>query len=231
LAGTAPLMTAGNAHVVMLDASATGLPIFARTEFRDAAHLKTHLKDSDRDHNRRRIYIMEGLATDFVSALGGHFWMNPTFWLRQERTCVWSNDFTPVSDALPQPSLINPEESFHVQYCELREFTKALETLPCFCARTKRHVGMTAPRHAENKNEVKSKPLSAEECKHVKRTSPKVEGKGNTTTAIVRRKVSWWSEKTATEGGWDGTLLYQPPADDLLTKKQSSYFAIRNSHK
>jgi hypothetical protein len=212
LTGETPLMTAGGAHVVMLDAAATGPPKFTRTEFRDAAHLKTHLQGSSHDHGRRRIYIMEGLATDYVSAIGGHFWMDPTFWLRQERTCVWSNDFTPVSDALPQPSLINPDQSFHVQYCELREFNKALESLPCFCARTRRHVGMTAPRQFKNKEKAKDNAIATgmDECKDGSKDKGK--GKGNTTTAILRRKVSWWSEKTASGEGWDGMI----PADPSL---------------
>lgn len=127
--------------------------------------------------------MMEGLAPDFVSVIGGHFFMEPTFWLRQERTCVWSNDFTPVSDALPQPSLLNPDKSFHVQYCELREFNKALENKPFFCKRTRRHVGMTAPRHGVDEN---------------------------STTAIMRRKVSWWCDKYDKDG-WDGMPLVLKP--------------------
>ena len=171
----------GNALVVLLDSDATGVPTFEKTEFRNVAELRTHFSNSPRKHDRRRIYIMEGLAPDFVSIIGGHFFMEPTFWLRQERTCVWSNDFTPVSDALPQPSLLDPNKSFHVQYCELREFNKALENKPFFCKRTRRHVGMTVPRTgSKNENE-------------------------NSTTAIMRRKVGWWCDKYDTEGGWDGT--------------------------
>lgn len=165
----------GNATVVLLDSSADGDPKFELSEFDSCAELQTHLENSSHDHKRRRIYIMEGLAPDYVATIGGHFYMEPNFWLRQERTCIWSNDFTPVSDALPQPSLLNPDKTFHVQYCELREFNKALENKPFFCNRTRRHVGMTAPRT----------------------------GKENTTTAIMRRKVSWWCESTE-DGGWDG---------------------------
>lgn len=128
---------------------------------------------------------MEGLAPDYVATIGGHFYMEPTFWLRQERTCVWSNDFTPVSDALPQPSLLNPKKSFHVQYCELRQFNKALESRPFFCKRTRRHVGMTAPRQ-----------------------------NADTTTAILRRKVSWWCDDITKNGGWDGTMLFTLMADN-----------------
>ncbi|KAF9699339.1 hypothetical protein EKO04_002683 [Ascochyta lentis] len=176
----------GNALVVLLDSDASGHPEFETTEFVNATELRNHFENAPRNQNRRRIYIMEGLAPDFVAAIGGHFYMEPTFWLRQERTCVWSNDFTPVSDALPQPSLLNPKKSFHVQYCELREFNKALENKPYFCKRTRRHVGMTAPRHGEE----------------------------NTTTAIMRRKVSWWCETTS-EGGWDVVILCDPQLAEL----------------
>lgn len=166
----------GNALVVLLDTPSTGQPEFTRTEFRNADELHKHFKDSGSDHNRRRIYLMEGLAKDYISVIGGHFFMEPSFFQRQERTCVWSNDFTPVSDALPQPSLLDPQKSFHLQYCELRQFNKAIENRYYFCHRTGRHVGMTQPRHKED-----------------------------STTGILRRKVSWWNRKTP-KGGWDGIL-------------------------
>lgn len=177
----------GKAQVVLLDASATGQPAFTSTEFRNVAELRTHFENTSHDHKHRRIYLMEGLAPDFIAAIGGHFFMEPTFFQRQERTCVWSNDFTPVSDALPQPSLLHPDKSFHLQYCELRQFNKALENRYFFCERTRRHVGMTAPRHKEE-----------------------------STTGILRRKVSWWSRET-TGGGWDGrsTPFVTPSIDDL----------------
>lgn len=141
---------------------------------------------------------MEGLARDYVATIGGHFYMEPTFWLRQERTCVWSTDFTPVSDALPQPSLLNPDKSFHVQYCELREFNKAVESRPFFCKRTGRHVGMTAPRQG-----------------------------ADTTTAIMRRKVSWWSaDRSEDDKGWDGRHLAPSSTGRSLTLPQSSFFVI-----
>jgi hypothetical protein len=162
---------------VLLDSPATGKPDYKTQEsFDSAAKLQRHFDGTTHDHTRRRIYIMEGLAPDFVKTVGGHFFMEPAFFQRQERTCVWSNEFTPVSDALPQPSLLNPEKSFHLQYCELRQFDKALENRYYFCERTRRHVGMTAPRHKEE-----------------------------STTGILRRKISWWCRVTA-RGGWDGML-------------------------
>jgi Mg2+ and Co2+ transporter CorA len=166
----------GNAGVYLLDSPAFGQPDYAKQEFVSAATLQKHFDESTHDHKRRRIYIMEGLAPDYVATIGGHFFMEPTFFQRQERTCVWSNDFTPVSDALPQPSLLNPKRSFHLQYCELRQFNKALENTYYFCKRTRRHVGMTAPRPKEK-----------------------------STTGILRRKISWWCRETS-NGGWDGKI-------------------------
>ncbi|KAF1829102.1 hypothetical protein BDW02DRAFT_510784 [Decorospora gaudefroyi] len=171
----------GKALVVLLDAPATTQPGFTTREFKSEKELKKHFQhEVTHNHNHRRIYIMEGLAPDYIATIGGHFFMEPTFFQRQERTCVWSNDFTPVSDALPQPSLLDPERSFHLQYCELRQFNKALENRYYFCERTRRHVGMTASRQKEE-----------------------------STIGILRRKVSWWSRKTE-NGGWDVVILCDP---------------------
>lgn len=163
--------------MVLLEASAEGQPDFKKIEFQNKRKLQDHFEERILNPtDRRRVYIMEGLATDYISTIGEHFYMDPAFFQRQERTCVWSNEFTPMSDALPQPSLLDPDSSFYLQYCELRQFSKAIENNPHFCKRTRRHVGMTPPRHKED-----------------------------STTGILRRKVSWWC-KPATDGarGWDG---------------------------
>ncbi|KAH8733044.1 hypothetical protein GQ44DRAFT_766108 [Phaeosphaeriaceae sp. PMI808] len=137
----------GNAQVVLLDVSPTGPTGYRkRQSFKNSVELNNHFQAEPRDHDRRHIYLMEGMSPDYVSVIGGRFFMDPTFFMRQERTCVWSNDFTPVSDSMRQPSLLNPKKSFHLQYCELRQFDKALENRYYFCERTRRHVGMTAPR-------------------------------------------------------------------------------------
>lgn len=166
---------------MLLELPCAEVPEFKETQFRGPENLADHFEDvkstygAEANHGRRRIYIMEGLAKKYVSVLGGHFMMEPSFFQRQERTCVWSNDFTPVSDALPHPSLLDSEKGFYLQYCELRQFNKAIENKPYFCKRTMRHVGMTPPRHKED-----------------------------STTGILRRKISWWCRKTP-KGGWDGT--------------------------
>ena len=135
-----------DAKVVLLDSLAQGQPKFETTRFESVESLKLHLTSSPQNHGRRRIYIMEGLAKGYVAAFGDHFFMEPTFFQRQERTCVWSTAFQPTSDALPQPSLLNPDRHVHLQYCELRQFDEVLSNAPSYCHKTNRHVGMTAPR-------------------------------------------------------------------------------------
>ena len=126
----------GNALVVLLESPATSPPDFSKHEFVNVSTLRKHFQERKEKPPARRIYIMEGLAQDFINVLGSHFFMDPSFFLRQERTCVWSNDFTPTSDALSQPSLLMPKTMFHLQYCELRQFSRIVQNQPFFCKRT-----------------------------------------------------------------------------------------------
>jgi hypothetical protein len=175
-ANEATPLRVGNATVTLLEAPTTGPISFTKHEFVSSAKLQQHFDNSERNHDRKRIYVMEGLATDYIKTIGGEFFMDPSFFLRQERTCVWSNSVTPTSDALPPPTALNPRKMFHLQYCELRHFNKFLPNLPHYCSRTNRHIGMTAGR----KND-------------------------KTTVAILRRKIAWWSQETQ-RGGWDGNF-------------------------
>ncbi|KAF2278222.1 uncharacterized protein EI97DRAFT_448921 [Westerdykella ornata] len=178
-------MRDGNAKVVLLESPPTKQPEFSRTDFKSVTELRRHFEENKDSHAQRRVYIMEGLARDYIAAMGDHFFMDPSFFVRQERTCPWSNDFTPTSDALPPPSSLNPEKTFLLQYCELRQFQASLPNAPFFCNETGRHVGMTAART-----------------------------KNDTTVAILRRKVSWWC-RTTEGGGWDVVILCDPQLRDL----------------
>lgn len=48
----------------------------------------------------------------------------------------------------------------------------------------------------------------------------------DTTTAILRRKVSWWCDDITKNGGWDGTMLSRSWLTITLTHPQSSFSAI-----
>lgn len=182
--GPVPIRESG-AKVVLLQSPATGLPDFQEVLLKpsNAEGLKTYLEGTSQEPEFRRIYIMEGLAKDSIAALGGHFFMDPTLFQRQERTCVWSNEFAPTSDSLPQPSLLDPERHVHLQYCELRSFDEDLSNVPAYCHKTNRHVGMTALRKGKM-------------------------------VAIMRRKVSWWFEKSG-KNGWDSKCYTQTRCIDL----------------
>ncbi|KAF2802596.1 uncharacterized protein BDZ99DRAFT_428324 [Mytilinidion resinicola] len=177
----------GNATVVMLEQDHSSLN-FASKEFKSCSDLQSYFMNDSASpqgpHPRRRIYIMEGLAQDYISVLGSQFFMNPSFFMRQERTCIWSNAFTPVSDSLPQPSLLEPHKSFMIDYCELRQFPQIIPNTAMFCKRTGRHVGMTPSRHEEK-----------------------------STTGMLRRKCSFWSRETQS-GGWDVVVLCDPQLQD-----------------
>lgn len=202
-------LTDGNALVVLLEASVDGAPVFTdEIRFKSTNHLRQHfnsLSENTSSTPKRRIYIMEGLAKEYISIMGGYFFMEPTFFQRHERTCVWSNEFTPMSDMGPHPSLLDPDYNFHLQYCELRQFSKALLNRYHFCKRTGRHVGMTPARHKED-----------------------------STTGILRRKVGWWCRKTE-GGGWDVVILCDPrlvelnPPPQEYDKQTGSYHDISSA--
>ncbi|KAF2261913.1 hypothetical protein CC78DRAFT_535284 [Lojkania enalia] len=178
-----------NATVVLLETENNGKPNFKKEQFKNLAKLKEHFDTTGKEHDKRRVYIMEGLAPEYVSVIGGHFFMDPSFFQRQERTCVWSNEFTPTSDALPQPSLLNPDKTFQIQYCELRHFKENMSNFPYFCTRTGRHVGMTNPRASE--------------------------GFEGSTTGILRRKLGFWCRKTG-NSGWDAIILCDPQLFEVV---------------
>lgn len=140
-----PIKDFTGARVVLLESFAEGTPKFEEFLSKSGGHdnltaLEGHLA-RHRVSGRRRIYIMEGLAKQYIAVLAKAFYMPPTFWQQQERTTLWSNESDPPCNALPPPSFLNPERHVCLQYCELREFNKRLGIDPQFCSKTNRHVG------------------------------------------------------------------------------------------
>ena len=76
----------GKAHVTMLELEQGKRA--RRTDFVSAAELLAHFRHSSRATwaGICCIYIMEGLAPDYIAALGDHFLMEPSFFIGQERT-------------------------------------------------------------------------------------------------------------------------------------------------
>lgn len=172
--GHAPLV-AGNARVAMLEIGQN--ETVQRRDYRGAQDLRRHLESQPSTHSPwRRIYIMEGLAPDFVAVFGTHFLMTPTFFSRHERTVIGSLRHDNPSDMPTLPSLLDPEAAFLVKYQELRLFVKGLSTSMDYyvaCATTGRRIAFL-------------------------RIGDNVEPVG-----IVRRKCSYWARKDS-HGNWDG---------------------------
>jgi hypothetical protein len=151
-----------------------------RCNFASAAELSAHLKHSSRAIGAQncRIYIMEGLAPDFVAALGDHFLIDPTFFMGQERTTRWGLSFEGSKITLELPSLVDSAKSFTIKYYEPRNFGE-IKTFSMWCARTSRNISVT------------------------QNTRPDLHSLKYEPVGIVHRKCSFWSSKL-NKTGWDG---------------------------
>ncbi len=52
-----------------------------------AARLRAHIRS---DARRNELFIMEGLAKDYISILGPHLSVPPSFFVFQERNHIWA---------------------------------------------------------------------------------------------------------------------------------------------
>jgi hypothetical protein len=171
----------GNARVAMLNLE-QGRPA-RRIDFSTAAELSAHLQLSSSEEATEslligRIYIMEGLAPDFIAALGEHFLMDPTFFMRQQRTTLWGLSHEGSKQTPSLPSLIDSENVFLMKYYELRDFD-TIKTLSMWCTRTSRNITVT------------------------RNTRPDLYGLKFEPIGIVHRKCSFWSRKYD-KNGWVG---------------------------
>lgn len=91
----------------------------------------------------RRIYVVEGLDPNFIGILGTEFMIDPSFFVRHERTMIWNGWHHGVNDDSPLPSPLNPEESFLIKYFELRFFDALLPDESAACAKTGRFIRLT----------------------------------------------------------------------------------------
>lgn len=94
----------------------------SRIDLKGSETLKEYLNSTSRGHpQRRRLFMLEGVARNFVQIFGSHFGMDPEFFARQKRTRTWEVAHT--GGKTPSlPSLKNPKRSFMIKYLELRYF-------------------------------------------------------------------------------------------------------------
>ncbi|XPS80647.1 hypothetical protein M3J07_012621 [Ascochyta lentis] len=201
-----PVLQDGNAIVVLLESSRPNLTDFRATEFVTAGGLHLHLTRAGCIGTINRIYVVEGLSPDYVSVLGHHFSIDPKFF--QQQLLHHGNGFN-LEDT-KNPLLLRRDldshshepcagDAFHLQYCELRKFDRVIEDLPFVCPMTGRAIDMLS-RHFQEES----------------------------TTAVLRRKVSWWN-RSRPDGSWDAIILCDPPLTDVAPcSKIKDYMTLQN---
>lgn len=118
----------------------------------------------------RTIYLVEGLCSPIVDVLGSHFDIDPSFFMRHERTSIFNHDHYMVNDLPLLPSLLDPKDQFCLKYYEVIHFQDKIEDFRLFCAITGRHIGVTRMMGMDNP------------------------------VAVARRKCSFWSRKAGAGG-------------------------------
>ncbi|KAF2477704.1 uncharacterized protein BDR25DRAFT_330394 [Lindgomyces ingoldianus] len=91
----------------------------------------------------KNVWIIENINRDMVALLGGHFKMDPDFFLGYERSSKWRRwDHEPnLTPALP--AQINSGKYFTLKYCDLRDFGPEIDSYSVSCADTGRHLYRT----------------------------------------------------------------------------------------
>jgi len=112
---------------------------FTKTlETSDPADLESHLQLGDPD-GRAMILILEGLSPEFISVVGTHFMMHPSFFadhLRVSRASIMGR-----SEEDPLPSAMTGREHVCLRYCELLALPRDVgNDFSARCADTARHI-------------------------------------------------------------------------------------------
>jgi hypothetical protein len=137
------------------DASAAMLTLKEKTEpdcteFTDANALKEHFDQRLREARphpsgtpERRIYILESLNSEYVAVFGAFFFMDPSFFIDQERTQIWERRHFGTRMTEPLPSIADAQSSFYLPYFEMMHFKERNTDFETSCRTTGRHVGIT----------------------------------------------------------------------------------------
>lgn len=89
----------------------------------------------------RRLYLLEAVDPDFVAVLGEHFRLNPTIFMRHQRTALWENDHKQGNTPF-LASHQDASKSFIMEFCEIRYFHRTFETGSARNPLDHRHIGV-----------------------------------------------------------------------------------------
>lgn len=100
----------------------------ARRDFSNLEKLEYYFtEDVERTPEKtlRRLFIIEGYDPDLVGLFGEYFQVNPSIFVRQQRTAAWESHHRSGNTPL-LPSLLKPSQSFCIPYYELHYFPQGL---------------------------------------------------------------------------------------------------------
>ena len=152
----------------------------AAERFCTAAQLRDFL--ISRDGCKRRLFLVQGLPSNYVEILGAAFNIDPNFFARQISSGMPLHPNKGVRDIPLLASHPTSRESFCIRYHELREFADPISDWELQVIDQPRRVS-------------------------VSKFNGEFDGIG-----IVRKTTSVWFRARGNEGGWDGTSLLNTPA-------------------
>jgi hypothetical protein len=92
---------------------------------------------------KSRVLILEGMNPKFVSVLGKHFSLHPSFFVEHERVVVMNKRAESESDGFPLPSVLRNRDHLVMKYFEPMEFNEAPSSFRLVCASSGRHIGVS----------------------------------------------------------------------------------------
>lgn len=186
-------------RVVALDLESDGS--FGKAlEFKHPEKLNVHLSKFSSTPGKRSVYILEGTGPGFISVLGDHFSIHPSFFLEHERVIVMNRKAQGESDGLALPSMLETRDHLSMKYFEPLQFDKTPDSFRLVCGSTGRHIG-------------------------VQRSDGEFLDVG-----IIRRKCGLWVRREQQGDGWDCLVICDPPVTKVRTGSEySEEYSVKTS--
>jgi hypothetical protein len=144
--------------------------------FASASHLQSYLRSPSGDR-QRTVYILKGLAPEFVEVFGSHFRLHPSVFLDHERLVAFDGQPTGEAGGIPfLVSTIRRRDHVSLKYHEALVFSPPRTSFRNFCDHTGRHIRIT---------------------RVMGRFSP---------ISVARRKCSFWCRRNNSDTGWECEL-------------------------
>ncbi|KIM98728.1 hypothetical protein OIDMADRAFT_31495 [Oidiodendron maius Zn] len=188
----------------------------SRIDLKGSQMLKSYLLSTSQKHRQRRLFMLEGVARNFVQVLGCHFNMDPEFFARQKRTQLW--EVAHKGGKTPSlPSLKNPKRSFMIRYLELRYFP----LVPGENSHKSSESFMPQIDDFYLQDVVGKRNINVSRKRRPVNSQKDIQGEFDN-VGKVSRCASYWGQ-AGEDGGWDAVLLLDPPLDEIVKTDRNGY--------